>query len=84
VVAAVIPYLAGIAAARTLGPKLSSFVGLVEVVFAVIVAWLLLGQMPTAMQLFGGALILAGIVLVQIDERPPSTALPDAADACVA
>jgi drug/metabolite transporter (DMT)-like permease len=84
VVAAVIPYLAGIAAARTLGPKLSSFVGLVEVVFAVIVAWLLLGQVPTAMQIFGGVLILTGIVLVQIDERIPATALPDAADACVA
>jgi drug/metabolite transporter (DMT)-like permease len=67
-VAAVIPYLAGISAARILGAKLASFVGLVEVVFAVIVAWLLLGQIPTGMQLVGGVLILAGIVLVQLDE----------------
>ena len=72
-VAAVIAYVAGIAAARMLGAKLASFAGLAEVIFAVLIAWLLLGQLPTAVQLTGGALIVAGIALVRIDElRSPS------------
>ncbi len=83
-VAAVIAYVAGIAAARILGAKLASFVGLAEVIFAVLIAWLLLGQLPTAVQLIGGALIVAGIALVRIDEmRSPSvpTARPAPAEA---
>ena len=67
-VAAVIAYLTGIVAARTLGAKVSSFVGLTEVVFAVLFAWLLLGQVPTALQGFGGGLVVAGVVLVRLDE----------------
>jgi drug/metabolite transporter (DMT)-like permease len=70
-VAAVIAYVAGIAAARMLGAKLASFLGLAEVIFAVLIAWLLLGQLPTAVQLGGGALIVAGIALVRIDEMRP-------------
>src|SRR6476619_6887731 len=54
-VAAAIAYLAGIGAARRLGPKLASFLGLTEVMFAVLVAWLLLGELPTTAQLIGGA-----------------------------
>ena len=67
-VAAAIAYVTGISAARILGPKLASFVGLTEVVFAVLVAWLLLGEVPTGIQLAGGALIVAGVALVRIDE----------------
>jgi drug/metabolite transporter (DMT)-like permease len=68
-VAAVVAYVTGIHAARRLGAKLASFVGLTEVVFAVLFAWLLLGQLPTAVQLAGGVLIVAGIVLVRLDEN---------------
>jgi drug/metabolite transporter (DMT)-like permease len=68
VVAAAVAYVAGIHANRRLGPKLSSFVGLTEVLFAVVWAWLLLGQLPSAIQGLGGALIIAGIVLVRLDE----------------
>ena len=71
--AAAIAYVAGIGAARILGPKLASFVGLTEVIFGVLFAWLLLGELPTAIQLAGGALIVAGVTLVRIDElRPPA------------
>lgn len=70
VVAGAVAYVTGIAAARLLGASLSSFVGLTEVVFAVLVAWLLLGQLPTITQLVGGALIVAGVVLVHADEVP--------------
>jgi drug/metabolite transporter (DMT)-like permease len=77
-VAAAIAYVAGIGAARLLGPKLATFVGLTEVVFAVFFAWLLLGELPTGLQLLGGALIVAGIALVRIDELRPADTAPDA------
>jgi drug/metabolite transporter (DMT)-like permease len=67
-VAAVISYVAGIGAARQLGAKLASFIGMSEVLFAVLFAWLLLGQLPTALQFLGGAFILAGVTLVRLDE----------------
>jgi drug/metabolite transporter (DMT)-like permease len=67
-VAAVIAYVAGIGAARRLGAKLASFIGMAEVLFAVLFAWLLLGQLPSAVQFVGGAFILAGVTLVRLDE----------------
>ncbi|MGC1212533.1 MAG: EamA family transporter [Micromonospora sp.] len=67
-IAAVVAYLAGIAGARLLGARLSSFVGLTEVMFAVLIAWWVLGELPTAVQLLGGALIVAGVALVRVDE----------------
>jgi len=75
-VAAAVAYVAGISAARRLGPKLATFVGLTEVIFAVLFAWLLLDELPTGLQLVGGALIVVGIALVHVDElRPARTAL---------
>jgi drug/metabolite transporter (DMT)-like permease len=68
VVAGVVAYLTGIAAARRLGAKLASFVGLTEVLFAVVIAWLLVGQRLDGVQLAGGALVLTGIALVRVDE----------------
>ena len=44
-VAAVIAYVAGIGAARRLGAKLASFIGMTEVLFAILFAWLALGQL---------------------------------------
>ena len=80
VVAAAIPYVTGIGAARRLGAKLASFIGLAEVLFAIVFAWLLLGQLPTSVQFAGGALILAGVALVRLDEmrapRPGETRPP--------
>jgi drug/metabolite transporter (DMT)-like permease len=67
-VAAVIAYVAGIGAARRLGAKLASFIGMAEVLFAIAFAWLLLGQLPSAIQFLGGAFILAGVTLVRVDE----------------
>jgi drug/metabolite transporter (DMT)-like permease len=78
-VAAVVPYVAGIGAARILGARLSSFVGLTEVMFAVLIAWLVLGELPTAVQLLGGVLIVAGVTLVRIDELV-SDSRPDTSD----
>jgi drug/metabolite transporter (DMT)-like permease len=67
-VSTVIAYVAGIAAARRLGAKLASFIGMAEVFFAVLYAWLLLGQMPSATEFAGGAFMLAGVILVRVDE----------------
>lgn len=68
-VAAVLAYCAGIGAARRLGARLASFVGLAEVLFAVLFAWALLGQRPDAVQGIGGVIVLAGIALVKAGER---------------
>jgi drug/metabolite transporter (DMT)-like permease len=76
-IAAAIAYAAGIAAARLLGAKVASFVGLTEVLFAVLIAWLLLGQAPGAVQLVGGLVVLGGIALVRADEP---AAVEDRAD----
>jgi len=68
VVAAAFAYVIGIFAARELGATLASFVGLTEVVFAVLFAWLFVDELPRPVQLVGGALIVAGVALVRLDE----------------
>jgi drug/metabolite transporter (DMT)-like permease len=68
VIAAVTPYVTGIVATRLLGAKLASFVGLSEVMFAVLFAWVLLGELPRPVQLVGGLFILAGVVAVRSEE----------------
>ncbi|MCI4063065.1 DMT family transporter [Micromonospora sp. R77] len=81
-IAAVVAYVTGIAGARLLGARLSSFVGLTEVMFAVLIAWLVLGELPSSVQLVGGALIVAGVALVRIDElRTPDPGQPAASPA---
>jgi drug/metabolite transporter (DMT)-like permease len=67
-VSTAIPYAAGIAATRRLGSKVASFVGLTEVLFSVVFAWLLLGQVLRPVQLAGGVLILAGVVAVRYED----------------
>lgn len=75
-VAAVVAYVAGIAGARLLGAKVASFVGLTEVLFAVLFAWLLLGQRLSPVQLVGGALVVGGIALVRADELRAPAPIP--------
>jgi drug/metabolite transporter (DMT)-like permease len=67
-VAAALAYAAGIGGSRLLGSKISSFLGLMEVMFAVLFAWLLLDEMPLPVQLVGGLLIVMGVVAVRYDE----------------
>ncbi len=68
VLAAAFAYGRGVGASRRRGAKLGSFVGMAEILFAVLFAWVLLHQMPTGMQFAGGALILVGVALVRLDE----------------
>ena len=74
VVTAALAYVLGIAAGRRLGSRLASFMGLMEVVAALVFAWLLLGQAPAPVQLTGGALILLGVIVVKSGERSAADA----------
>jgi drug/metabolite transporter (DMT)-like permease len=81
-IAGAIAYVTGIAAARMLGAKVASFVGLTEVLFAVVFAWLLVGQRLDVVQAAGAALVIGGIALVRLDEMrtpQPPPAEPHAA-----
>jgi drug/metabolite transporter (DMT)-like permease len=63
VVSSVIAYLTGVAAIARIGAARGSLVALLEVVASAVASWLLLAQVPTAVQAVGGVLILAGVAL---------------------
>ncbi len=69
-VSTALAYLTGIVAVGRLGSRLASFVGLSEVLFAVLGAWWLVAQRPTAMQVAGGVLVVAAIALIRWAEPP--------------
>jgi len=68
-VTAAIAYVTGIAAIRRLGSRVASFVALTEVVAGVVWAWVLLDELPRPIQLFGGLLILVGVIGVKMGEK---------------
>jgi drug/metabolite transporter (DMT)-like permease len=74
VVATAFAYFASIIGSQRLGSRVASFVGLVEVLFAVVWAWLILGQVPTLFQAIGGLLIVGGVVFVKLQKEAPVTA----------
>ena len=51
-----------------LGTRLASFVGLSEVLIAIMLASVLVRQVLTGSQWLGGLLVLAGVVLVKLGE----------------
>ncbi len=64
-VATVLAYLLGVAALRYLSATVGSVLATLEVLVATAIAWLLLGEELGAAQLAGGAVLLAGVVVVQ-------------------
>jgi drug/metabolite transporter (DMT)-like permease len=52
-----------------------SFLYLVPV-FAVIIAWAWLGELPTLLALGGGVLVIAGVVLVNVSRAKPAPVAP--------
>lgn len=74
VLAAAFAYATGVVSARHLGPRIASFVALSEVLFAVLFAWLFLGELPGPLQLAGGVLILLGVILVRLGATEPAAA----------
>src|SRR3954453_15515149 len=78
VLGAVVPFWLSIAALRHLPPTAAGLVATVEPVFASIVAWLWLEQQLTGWQVFGGVVVLTGIVLAQTARATPSASpLPE-------
>lgn len=73
VVTAATAYVTGIAATRRLGARLGSFVALIEVLMATVFAWALLGQVPLPIQIGGALLVLGGVIVVKLGERPAPT-----------
>ncbi len=78
VISTALAYVTGITGAAALGSRLASFVALLEVVFASLFAWLLLGEELSPLQLVGGALILGGIAAVHGDHGPSLATPPPA------
>lgn len=76
VVCAALAYATGVAAGRRLGSRLASFVGLSEVLAALVFSVLLLAELPGPLQLAGGVLVLAGVLLVRAGEPAAEQALP--------
>ncbi|GAB3607845.1 EamA family transporter [Conyzicola nivalis] len=76
VISTALAYVAGITGAAALGSRLASFVALLEVVFASLFAWVLLGEQLSPLQLVGGALILGGIAAVHGDRGPAPLVAP--------
>ncbi|WP_052109695.1 EamA family transporter [Knoellia sinensis] len=70
VVAAAFAYGIGVIGTRLVGATVASFVGLSEVLFAVLIAWMLLGELPGWIQVVGGVFILGGVVAVRLGEKP--------------
>src|SRR5258707_5707653 len=64
-----IAYTIGIIGIARLRPRFASLVGLSEVMFAVLAAWLLLGQAITWTQAIGGAVVLVGLALARQGDR---------------
>jgi drug/metabolite transporter (DMT)-like permease len=74
-------YATSIHASQVLGSRLMSFVGMLEVVFASLFAWLVLGETLGLFQVLGGGLILAGIALVRAEKtHEPENAMDAVAE----
>ena len=76
-IATTLGYALGVMAVPRIGSRVASFVGLSEVLFALMFAWIFLAEVPAPVQFAGGALILVGVVLVRADAAataaPPPT-----------
>jgi drug/metabolite transporter (DMT)-like permease len=76
VVATAIAYSLGIMGIARLRPRFASLVGLSEVMFAVLAAWVLVGEAITPTQALGGAVVLVGLALARQGDRTEVTVGP--------
>ncbi|CAN5783414.1 EamA family transporter [soil metagenome] len=67
-------YTLGIGGVARLRPSFASLVGLSEVLFAVLWAWLLVGEAMSVTQAIGGLIVLGGLVLARSGDRPVTAA----------
>ncbi|MFE5409854.1 DMT family transporter [Microbacterium sp. NPDC056569] len=83
-IATTVGYALGVMAVPRIGSRVASFVGLSEVLFALMFAWIFLAEVPAPIQFVGGALILVGVVLVRADASSTGSPKELAATAPVA
>jgi drug/metabolite transporter (DMT)-like permease len=69
-----VAYTLGIMGIARLRPRFASLVGLAEVMFAVLSAWVLLGEAMTAVQAIGGVVVLLGLALARQGDRSDTVA----------
>lgn len=69
VLGTVVPYSCVLVALSMLGSARAGLLGMAEPVMAGLVAWPVLGEMLTGVQLFGAGLVLSGIVLAETSRR---------------
>ena len=78
--ATALAYALGVAGIGLMGERLSSFVSLSEVLFAALIAAAVLGEIPSPIQILGGALIVAGVVLIRFASGSSPAGLPTLPD----
>jgi drug/metabolite transporter (DMT)-like permease len=74
VITSAMAYTLGIMGIARLRPRFASLVGLAEVMFAVLWAWLLLGEAITPAQAIGGVVVLVGLALAGQGDRAEKVA----------
>lgn len=80
VVSTALAYFLGIIGIARLRPSFASLVGLVEVLFAVLAAWLLLGERISVVQAVGGMVVLLGLALARPDGSASELGISPATD----
>jgi drug/metabolite transporter (DMT)-like permease len=78
-----IAYTLGIMGIARLQPRFASLVGLSEVMFAVLAAWILLGEAITPIQAVGGVVVLIGLTLARQGDRTEKLAASSWPDGAV-
>jgi drug/metabolite transporter (DMT)-like permease len=74
VITTAVAYTLGIMGIARLRPRFASLVGLSEVMFAVLAAWVLVGEAITPTQAVGGAIVLSGLALARAGDRSEAVA----------
>jgi drug/metabolite transporter (DMT)-like permease len=77
IVSTALSYLLSISAMRHLPAHVVSVLALCEPVVAIAIAWLVLGQALSAVQVIGAVVLLAGATIVQLTSREPVPLLGD-------
>lgn len=69
-------FLTGITALRDLPPAVASVLALLEPVISIVLAWVLLGEALSGVQLVGAVVLLSGAVIVQLTSRTETVVDP--------
>lgn len=69
IIATALAYTLGIIGIALLRPRFAALVGLSEVMFAVVAAWLLVGETVSPTQAVGGVIVLVGLAFARLGER---------------